>query len=430
MNTHDRNRRALIFVTTFAAVLLPAMALVIEARAARSDPARVHASAILIDGHNDIPQAMLDDGFDLAEDGRGRYDTDLDRLRLGGVAGMYFSIWVDPGLRKKGQDYAPRARALIAAVHRAVGRHPDRMLLATTAADVRRAKAEHKLAALLGLEGAHALEGRFANLQEFHDAGVRYITLTHTNSNEFADSSGSWRENSPARLQALRINGGLSPLGRELVAEMNRLGMLVDVSHVSDETMAQVLDITRAPVIASHSSARALADVRRNIPDHLLARIGANRGVVMVNFYSGFLDASLREDLEGWIQRQSAAEAEALEAHGHGEDYARALYQRLRYGTQPAAALDRLLYHNELVATIAGVEHVGLGSDYDGSILPPAELDDVSQFPRVTAGLMRRGWTPEAVRQVLGENTLRVMEAAERVAASARPQGRAASAHP
>ena len=417
MNAPRHDRRGRLFVTVFAAVLLPLAALVFEARAARSDPARVHAAAILIDGHNDIPQAMLDDGYDLAEDGRGRYDTDLDRLAAGGVTGVFFSIWVDPGLRKKGQDYAPRARALIGAVRDAVAPHPDRMLLATTAADVRRAKAEHRLAALMGLEGAHALEGRFANLQEFHDAGVRYVTLTHTNSNEFADSSGSWREASPARIEALRVNGGLSPLGRELVAEMNRLGMLVDLSHPADETVAAVLDVTRAPVIASHSSARALADVRRNLSDDLLTRIGQNGGVVMVNFYSGFLDAGLRADLDGWIQRQSAAEVEALEAHGHGEDYARALYQRLRYGTQPAAPLDRVLDHVEHVARVAGAEHVGLGSDFDGSILPPAELDDVSRFPRVTAGLMRRGWTPEAVRQVLGGNTLRVMEAAERIAA-------------
>jgi membrane dipeptidase len=430
MSSADRDRRVLVFVTVFSAVLLPLTALVYEARAARSDPARVHAGAVLIDGHNDVPQAMLDDGFDLAEDGRGRYDTDLDRLRQGGVSGVFFSIWVDPALRKKGQDYAPRARALIGAVRAAVERHPDRMLLATTAADVRRAKAERRLAALMGLEGAHALEGRFATLAEFHAAGVRYVTLTHTNSNEFADSSGSWRENSPARLAALRENGGLSPLGRELVVEMNRLGMLIDVSHVSDETMAQVLDASVAPVIASHSSARALADVRRNIPDDLLARIGANGGVVMVNFYSGFLDTGLRQDLEGWIQRSSKAEVEALEAHGHGAAYARALYQRLRYGTQPAARIDRVLDHIEHVAKVAGVEHVGLGSDFDGSILPPHELEDVSRFPRVTAGLMRRGWTPEAVKQVLGENTLRAMEAAERVAASARPQGRAASAHP
>jgi membrane dipeptidase len=418
MNTPRKDRRGLVFVTVFTAVLLPLVALVFEARAARFDPRRVHAAAILIDGHNDIPQALLDDGFDLAEDGRGRYDTDLDRLAAGGVSGVFFSIWVDPSLRKKGKEYAPRARALIAAVRGAVERHPDRMLLATTATEVRRAKAERKLAALMGIEGAHALEGRLANLQEFHAAGARYVTLTHTNSNEFADSAGSWRETSPARLAALRVNGGLSPLGHELIAEMNRLGVLVDVSHVSDETLAQVLEVSRAPVIASHSSARALADVRRNIPDDLLARIGAQGGVVMVNFYSGFLDTSKREDLERWIQAQNAVEAEALAAHGHGEDYARALYQRLRYGIQPAAALDRVLDHIEHVAKVAGVEHVGLGSDYAGSILPPAELEDVSQFPRVTAGLMRRGWTPEAVKKVLGENTLRVMEAAESTAAT------------
>lgn len=416
MSAPSEDRRASLFVTVFAAVLLPLVALVYEAHAARFDPARVHAGAILIDGHNDIPQAMLDDGYDLAEDGRGRYDTDLARLAQGGVSGLFFSIWVDPALRADGKEYAPRARALIGAVRDAVARHPDRMLLATTAAEVRRAKAEHKLAALMGLEGAHALEGRLATLAEFHAAGVRYVTLTHTNSNEFADSAGSWREMSPARLAALRVNGGLSPLGRELIAEMNRLGMLVDVSHASDEAVAQAVEASRAPVIASHSSARALADVRRNLPDDLLRRIGAKGGVVMVNFYSGFLDTGLRPDLDAWLARLSATEVEALEAHGHGPDYARALYQRLRYGVQPAAAIDRVLDHVEHVARVAGADHVGLGSDFDGSILPPAELEDVSRFPRVTAGLMRRGWTPEAVRKVLGENTLRVMAAAEHAA--------------
>lgn len=397
-------------------VALPAIALLVEARAARMDPKRVHHSAIVIDGHNDVPQALLDDRFDLAEDGRGRYDTDLDRLRQGGVGGLFFSIYVDTALADRGQSYTARARALIAAVQGQVVAHPDRLLLATTAADIERAHRAGKIAALMGLEGAHSLEGSLDVLREFHAAGVRYVTLTHTRSNEFADSSGPYRKSDPAEVAAYRLHGGLSDRGRELVAEMNRLGILVDVSHTSDETVTDVLETSRTPIIASHSGARALADVRRNIPDDLLVAIGARHGVVMVNFYSAFLDGTSRAATDVWAEQLGAVQEEALAAHGHGEVYARTVHQRMRFGPQPATSLDRVIDHIEHIARVAGVEAVGLGSDFDGDILPPWELDDVARFPKLTAALLRAGWTRESIHKVLGGNTLRVLRAAEQVA--------------
>lgn len=411
-----RRRLKALGLLVLAAVLSGLM-LLSEATKRRMDPQRIHRDALVVDGHNDIPQALLDDGFDLAEDGRGRYDTDLERLRQGGVTGAFLSIYVDGALADRGEPYAPRARALIAAVRAQVERHPDRMLLATTAADVERAKREGRFAALMGLEGAHALEGSFDTLREFAAAGVRYVTLTHTRSNEFADSSGRYRETDPAKIAALRLHGGLSDRGRALVAELNRLGVMVDVSHASDETVAAALAASRAPVIASHSGARALADVRRNLPDDLIAAIGAKGGVVMVNFHSAFLDPAVRAGTDAWAERLGV-EQDALRAeYGRGERYARTLFQRMRFGPQPQASLDRVVDHIEHIARVAGVDAVGLGSDFDGDILPPSELDDVSRLPKITADLRHHGWDRDAIRKVLGGNVLRVMRAVERAAA-------------
>jgi membrane dipeptidase len=269
----------------------------------------------------------------------------------------------------------------------------------------------------MGLEGAHALEGSLDTLREFQAAGVRYVTLTHTRSNEFADSAGSWRETDPAKLAALRVHGGLSDRGRELVAEMNRLGMLVDVSHVSDETVVDVLEVARAPVIASHSGARALCDVRRNIPDDLLKAIGAKGGVVMVNFHSAFIDPAVGPAIREWATRQGEQQDALLAQYGRGEQYARALYQVMRFGQQPATSLDLVTDHIEHIARVAGVGAVGIGSDFDGDILPPWELDDVSRFPNLTADLRFHGWDRDQIHKVLGGNTLRVMRAAEAFAA-------------
>src|SRR6185369_9137226 len=239
----------------------------------------IHRKAIVIDSHNDITTPMTNDDYDLSGPPPVPYRTSLDRMKEGGLTAEFFSVYIKPEYVLSGA--ARRTLDMIDSVYRAVERHPNDLMLATSAADIRRAKRQKKIAALLGIEGGHAIENSLATLREFHRLGVRYMTLTWNNTNDWADAGRGEKK-----------HHGLSPFGEEVVREMNRLGMLVDVSHVSDETMSDALDVSRAPIIASHSSARALSDVPRNIPDDLLRRIAKNGGVVQVNFYSVFVDAA------------------------------------------------------------------------------------------------------------------------------------------
>src|SRR5213075_1200498 len=238
----------------------------------------IHRRAIVVDTHNDITTPMTNDDFDLSGNPPYPYRTNIDRLKKGGVTWLFFSLYIKPWYVEHG-GAARRTLDMIDSVYRAVERHPNDLMLATSAADIRRAKQQGKIAALMGIEGGHAIENSLATLREFHRLGVRYITLTWNNTNNWADAGRGEKK-----------HHGLSDFGREVVREMNRLGMLVDVSHVSDETMSDALDVSKAPIIASHSSARALSDVPRNIPDDLLRRIAKNGGVVQVNFYSVFVD--------------------------------------------------------------------------------------------------------------------------------------------
>src|SRR5687768_16114566 len=241
----------------------------------------IHRSAIVVDTHNDILSMMTDDNYDLSVSSVGKYHTDFARMKQGGVTAEFFSVYVDRKYVTEGGS-ARRALDMIDYVYRAVERHPRELLFATSTADIRRAKAQGKIAALMGIEGGHAIEDSLMALRDFHRLGVRYMTLTHNNTNNWADSCCDDAK-----------HNGLSDFGKEVVREMNRLGMLVDVSHVSDKTMSDVLDISTAPVIASHSSARALGNRTRNIPDDLLRRFSKNGGVVMVNFYPGFIDKNV-----------------------------------------------------------------------------------------------------------------------------------------
>jgi membrane dipeptidase len=362
---------------------------------------RIHREAIVIDGHNDVPTFMLDYGFDLGMDGadpakrdatwywipglrrllpqpRGdelQVDTDLRRLRAGGVDAQFFSIFVHPRTLPAGA--VQRALDMIQVVHDQVARHPEQLVLARSVEDVRAAVARGKIAALMGVEGGHAIEDDLANLQEFYDLGVRYMTLTWSNTHSWADSS-----NDEAR------HGGLTEFGREVVREMNRLGMIVDISHVSDETFFDTLEVTRAPVMASHSSARALADHPRNMSDDMLRAVARNGGVVMINFSEMLLDpdkAGVWLSLRHWISN---------------------------FGWKDTP-LALLIDHFDHVIRVAGVDHVGLGSDFDGTLFHPEGMKDVSQFPNITLELLRRGHSEEDVRKVLGENVLRVFSDVE-----------------
>lgn len=371
---------------------------------------RIHSKALVIDTHNDITSPMLDEDYDIGTPSLGKHHTDIARMKAGGLTAEFFSIYVDKSYAKDGGS-ARRAMDMIDMVYRAVERHPRDFLFSTSAADIRRAKREGRIAALMGIEGGHAIENSLSALRDFYRLGIRYMTLTHNNTNDWADSSRD-----EAR------HNGLTDFGKEVVREMNRLGMLVDVSHVSDKTMSDVLDISRAPIIASHSSARALNDHPRNIPDDLLRRIAKNGGVVMVNFYPGFIDRQysaaskarderLKPQLDA-LAEQFKNDPKRLAAETKKVDDANPL--------PPSPPLSVLIDHIDHIRQVAGIDHVGLGSDFDGVPSLPQNMQDISALPNITYELLRRGYSEKDIRKVLGENFMRVFSEAERVAQSTR----------
>ena len=372
----------------------------------------LHASAIVIDTHDDVTSAILDEGFDLGHP-NGKTHTDLPRMRAGGVTAEFFAVYVDrqyaetPSPRRGGGS-ARRALDMIDVVYQQVERYPRDLTLATTAADIRRAKSDGKIAILMGIEGGHAIEDSLGALRGFFRLGVRYMTLTHTNTNDWADSAG-FAGPEPAK------NHGLSPFGEEVVHEMQRLGMLVDVSHVSDETFWSVMKTAKAPVIASHSSARALADHRRNMTDDMLRALGKNGGVAMANFSPGFIDqrcVTLQRDYLNAHKDELAALKKQYEATPA------LFYDQMR--TRMACAptpLSVLIDHLQHMAKVAGIDHVGLGSDFDGVPSLPVGLEGIDKLPAITRALLERGFSDDDVRKILGGNFLRVMEEAERFAA-------------
>lgn len=372
----------------------------------------VHRDAIVIDGHNDVPTLILDFGFDLGLDGWERGDrwgwpyliapwlpgrpaperlrthTDLRRLAAGGVDAQFFSIWpsaayYDADDPRSGRSLA-RANEMIDAMEGQLTRHAGRLELARSSADIRRIAAEGKIAALLGVEGGHAIEHDLANLRALYARGVRYMTLTWSFSHSWADSSGD-----PLQ-RADRLHGGLTEFGESVVREMNALGMLVDISHVSDETFWDALRVSTAPVIASHSSVRALAPHPRNLSDEMLAAVAANGGVVMINFSTMYLDA-----------RKTTPRAYA--------------WDWLRHAGGSATTVEHVVDHIDHVVRVAGIDHVGIGSDFDGTPFLPEGLQHVGEFPNLTAALLARGYADGDVRKILGENLLRVLDAAQRV---------------
>jgi len=368
----------------------------------------IHRRAIVIDTHNDITTPMTNDDYDLSGAPPFPYRTSIERMKQGGLSAEFFSLYVRPWYVAHG-GAARRTLDMIDSVYRAVERHPNDLMLATSAADIRRAKKQKKIAALLGIEGGHAIENSLATLREFHRLGVRYMTLTWNNTNDWADAG-----------RGEKTHHGLSPFGEDVVREMNRLGMLVDVSHVSDETMSDALDVSKAPIFASHSSARALSDVPRNIPDELLRRIAKNGGVVQVNFYSVFVDAATvtpqnearnkrlkpQQDI---LDENYKNDPERLAEEGDKLDAANPL---------PPLPISKLIDHIDHIVKIAGIDHVGIGADFDGAVDMPEGAQDVSMLPNITYELLKRGYSEKDIRKILGENFLRVFAEVERVSRS------------
>lgn len=363
---------------------------------------QVVAAAPIVDGHNDLPWVIREkfagdvEGYDISR--RAEFDTDIPRLREGQVGTQFWSVYVPSSLTPLEAAQAQLEQIDIA--RRMIALYPDDLQFATSVADIEDARRQGKIASLLGMEGGHSIVNSLGALRAYYSLGVRYMTLTHFHSNDWADSATD-----DARHE------GINEFGREVVREMNRLGMMVDLSHVSIDTMNDVLDVSEAPVIFSHSSARELTDHARNVPDNVLKRVAKNGGVVMVTFIPAYVNEERREWEVGMIPLLKTVKTEA-EWEAVGKAY------REEHGDPPLATLDDVADHIEHVADVAGIEHVGIGSDFygaEGDELIEG-LEDVSRFPNLVAELLQRGWSDEDIAKLTRTNLLRVFAEVEQAA--------------
>lgn len=387
--------------------------------ALRARAEKLHRQSIVVDTHNDITSPLVDDAFDLGMSGddpaaKVKTHTDLRRMKAGGLGAEFFAVYVGKEFvnrsPKEGGGAARRTLDVIDSVNEQVRRHPESLEMASTAADIRRIVKSGKIAALMGIEGGHAIEDSLGALRLFYKLGVRYMTLTHTNTNDWADSEGDINNPNVAH------HNGLTDFGRQVIGEMNRIGMMVDISHVADKTFYDVIAATRAPVIASHSSARALANHPRNMSDDMLRAVAKNGGVVMVNFYDGFLDSR-----KAALALRARAMEDELKVKYSGD--AKRVQDEItawRAANDPGKTpLSVLIDHIDHIVKVAGVDHVGIGSDFDGVPLTglPEGMEDISKLPVITYELMKRGYADADIKKVLGENLLRVMSRVEHVSA-------------
>ncbi|HUD63732.1 MAG TPA: dipeptidase [Candidatus Sulfotelmatobacter sp.] len=374
---------------------------------------QIHDSALVVDTHADTPQRFLDEGFDIGStDANDIGHISLDKARRGNLDAEFFSIWVEP-VTNQGH-YARHTFDLIDSVYEQAARHPDRMMMAFSVADIQRARHQHKLAALMGIEGGHSIENDIHLLRDYYRLGVRYMTLSWSNTNEWADSSGDIDDSK------VQHHNGLTDFGKQVVLEMNRLGMMVDVSHVADKTFWDTIGVTKAPVIASHSSARALVDAPRNMTDDMLRAVAKNGGVVQVNFFNGFDDADFHKAMEAQAKDQAAAIQKYVEqrkAEGKTVSYIdEDRIEREWMAKIPRPPLKSLIDHIDHIAKVAGIDHVGLGSDFDGvSGATPQGIDSAADLPKITQALLDRGYSASDIHKILGANLLRVFADVERV---------------
>ncbi len=375
---------------------------------------KIHKSAIIIDGHNDIPTPMYDDDFDLGTSSVGKFHndgdpfhTDLQRFKQSGITGEFFSIYVSRTFAEKGgSGAARRALDLIDTTYREVEKYPNQLSICTTAAQIRQAKKQNKVCALMGIEGGHAIEDSLFALRDFYRLGVRYMTLTHNNTNDWADA----HRDEPR-------NNGLSPFGKEVVKEMNRLGMFVDISHVSVKTMSDVLDVSTAPIIASHSGARGVNDHTRNVPDEILKRIAKNGGVVMINFYPSFLDARTNKEENDRAEKLKPQIAALKEQYkDNPQAYNEAERKLMTENPIYIAPYTRIVDHIDYIKNLVGIDYAGIGSDFDGIPFLPAGMNGMEDLPLVTYEMLKRGYSKTDIKKVLGGNFLRAFEQAENVA--------------
>jgi len=369
-----------------------------------TDPAQVHSSAIVIDTHADTPQRFVDEHWNFTDPLNGGM-LNYDSAKKGNLDAQFFSIWVDPG-QYPANASARRTLELIDGTLEQVRKAPDKLQLCTTADQIIEAHSRGKFAVLMGIEGGHSIEDSLALLRDYYRLGVRYMTLTWSNTNNWADSSGDIED------PAIQHHDGLTPFGKQVVQEMNRLGMMVDISHVSDKTFWDVIAITRTPVIASHSSARALTNAQRNMTDEMLLAMKKNNGVVMVNFHQAFIDEQWRQAWNAQKPERQKAQ-DALEAEYKAKGLPVPYTASNKIDREFAAKIGRapfnsLIDHFDHVIKIAGIDHVGIGTDFDGIPVPPEGIDSAADLPKVTAALMARGYTAEEMKKLLGGNLLRV----------------------
>lgn len=389
---------------------------VAQSKPADADPVlwekalKIHKKAIVVDGHNDITGPLVDSDFNLGESSVGKLQpsgdpmhTDIARWKQGGMTGEFMSIYVGADTWRAGRATV-RALELIDATYREAERHDD-LLMCTTAAEIRQAKKQNKICLLMGIEGGYAIDNSLYALRDFYRLGVRYMTLTHNAAHDWADAHRDIKHN------------GLTDFGKEVVREMNRLGILVDISHVSEKVMNDVLDITKAPIIASHSGARGVNDHTRNVSDAVLRRVKDNGGVIMVVFYPSFLDERTnREENERSARLKPQIDAIREQYKSDRSAMNRALADLEDKNPIYVADYKRIVDHIDHIKKIAGIDHVGLGSDFDGVPFLPPPMKGVEDLPLVTYEMLRRGYTEQEIRKVLGENFLRAFEQAERVA--------------
>jgi membrane dipeptidase len=366
---------------------------------------RLHFSSIVVDTHDDTTQRFLDGDFDLAPRNASG-SIDIPRMKEGGLGAIFFSVWIPSKIT--GPPAVKRALDQIDAVREQVRKHSGDLALATTAAEVREARQDRKIAALLGVEGGHMIDSDLGVLRSYAALGVRYMTLTHSGNVEWADASTD-----------KAVHNGLSNFGKDVVREMNRLGMMVDVSHVSDKAFYDALEVSKAPLIASHSSCRAICEAARNMTDDMIRALAAKGGVMQINYHVGFLSQEFRSAEKAHPELEQAIALEIQNRCGDKEgcqliEGDKITREYVLQGKLPRVDWTKIIEHIDHAVKVAGVDHVGLGSDFDGANMPFG-MEDATKLPQITEALLRKGYSEGDVRKILGENTLRLMADVEQV---------------
>jgi membrane dipeptidase len=396
-------RALLLAVVCVSSVWLAGLA--VSADSLTEKARKLHFSSIVVDTHDDTTQRFLDGKFDLGVRGASG-SIDIPRMKEGGLGAIFFSIWIPSKIT--GPEAVDRALIQIDAVREQLRKHSNDIVLATTAAEIREARKQGKIAALMGVEGGHMINSDLGVLRSFAALGVRYMTLTHSGNDEWADSS-----------MDKAAHNGLTDFGNDVVREMNRLGVMVDISHVSDKTFYDALEVSKAPLFASHSSCRAICAAPRNMTDQMMKDLAAKGGVVQINYHVGFLSQEFRDAEKANPELDKARTAELVKRCGDNEacqiiEGERLTREYVEQGKLPRVDFARIIEHIDHAVKVAGVDHVGLGSDFDGANMPYG-MEDATKLPKITEALLQKGYSEGDVKKILGENTLRVMTEVERV---------------